>query len=89
MKNKMLKIHPKVQDWMDQNGYKLNEQIDIFGRPDYRGSITGKYSFRSGKLKGLSFGMSQHYRSGSNMGRYYFYFDNNNNMLIVHILLLK
>ena len=81
MKNKMLKIHPKVQDWMDQNGYKLNEQIDIFGRPDYRGSITGKYCFRSGKLKGLSFGMSQHYRSGSNMGRYYFYFDNNNNML--------
>lgn len=81
MKNKMLKIHPKVQDWMDQNGYDLNEQIDIFGRPDYRGSITGKYSFRSGKLKGLSFGISQHYRSGSNIGRYYFYFDKDNNLL--------
>lgn len=81
MKNKVLKIHPKIQDWMDQNGYNLDEQIDIFGRPDYRASITGKYSFRSGKLKGLSIGISQHYRSGSNIGRYYFYFDKDNNLL--------
>ena len=79
--NKILKIHPRVQAWMNDNGYDRNEQIDIFGRPDFRASITGKYSFKSGKLKGLSVGLSQYFRSGSNIGKYYFYFDESGNLL--------
>lgn len=79
--NKILKIHPRVQSWVDENGYDRNELIDIFGRPAFRGSLTGKYSFKSGKLKGLSIGLSQHYRSGSNIGKYYFYFDQEGNLL--------
>ena len=66
---------------MDDNGYDRNEQIDIFGRPDFRASLTGKYSFKSGKLKGLSLGLSQYFRSGSNIGKYYFYFDEDGNLL--------
>ena len=81
IENKVLKIHPKVQDWMNQNGYDLNEQIDIFGRPNFRGSFTSKYSFRNGILNGLSCGISQYYRSGSNIGSFFFYFDKNNKLL--------
>ena len=81
MDNKILEIHPSVQRWLDENEFDINEQIDIFGRPDFRGSLTGKYSFKSGKLKGLTLGLSQHYRSGSNIGRYYFYFDESGNLL--------
>lgn len=79
--NKILEIHHSVQRWLDENEFVLNDQIDIFGRPDFRGSLTGKYSFKSGKLKGLTLGLSQHYRSGSNIGRYYFYFDKSGNLL--------
>ena len=41
-----MQIHPKVQSWLDDNDYDLNEQIDIFGRPDYRASFSGKYSLK-------------------------------------------
>lgn len=75
--NEILEIHPKVQEWIDEEGYDRNELIDIFGRPDFRGSLTGKYSFKSGKLKGLSIGLSQHYRSGSNIGRFFTYYYEN------------
>jgi outer membrane receptor protein involved in Fe transport len=82
--NKILKVNPRVQTWLDENGYDRNELYFLPGRPDFRGSITGKYSFKSGKLKGLSLGLSQHYRSGSNIGKYYFYFDANGNLLNIN-----
>lgn len=82
--NKILKVNPRVQTWLDENGYDKNELYFLPGRPDFRGSITGKYSFKSGKLKGLSLGLSQHYRSGSNLGKYYFYFDADGNLLNIN-----
>ena len=82
--NKILKVNPRVQTWLDENGYDKNELYFLPGRPDFRGSITGKYSFKSGKLKGLSLGLSQHYRSGSNIGKYYFYFDADGNLLNIN-----
>jgi outer membrane receptor protein involved in Fe transport len=82
--NKILKVNPRVQTWLDDNGYDKNELYFLPGRPDFRGSITGKYSFKSGKLKGLSLGLSQHYRSGSNIGKYYFYFDADGELLNIN-----
>lgn len=65
---------------------ELDEQItnpgqyELFGRPKYRASITGKYSIRSGLLKGLSGGLTQQYRSGSNQSKFTFNFDENGDL---------
>ncbi len=54
--NSILELHPLVDNVDD---------YDLFGRPKFRVSVTGKYSHRYGKLKGLSYGISQLFRSGS------------------------
>ncbi len=72
--NKILKVHPKVQDWLDENNYNINDQFELYGRPSIRASVTGKYSFRGGKLRGLSFGIAQHFRSSSKLGKYSFHY---------------
>ena len=74
--NEILKVHPKVQDWLDENNYDINDQFELYGRPSYRASITGKYSFKNGKLRGLSFGLAQHFRSSSKLGKYTFNYGN-------------
>ena len=65
LKNEILKIDERVENslYYDKSDKKL------FGRPDWRASLTGKYSFKSGKLKGLAAGISQHFRSSSGQTR--------------------
>ena len=65
---------------------ELDEQItnpgqyELFGRPKNKASITGKYTIRNGLLKGLSCGVTQQYRSGSNQSKFTFNFDGNGNL---------
>ena len=66
--NKILELDERISN---------PEQYELFGRPRYRGSITGKYSIRSGEMKGLSFGLTQQYRSGSNQSVFTFNLDEN------------
>ena len=61
LKNEITKLHPNVTNALT---VPVNELM-LLGRPDLRASLTGRYSFRQGKYKGLSFGVSQHYRSES------------------------
>lgn len=71
---------------IDNKILELDEQItnpdqyELFGRPKNRASITGKYSIRNGLLKGLSCGVTQQYRSGSNQSKITFNFDENGNL---------
>ena len=65
LKNEILKIHERVSG----TAFYDNHDHKLFGRPDWRASLTGKYNFRSGKLKGFSFGISQHFRSSSGQTR--------------------
>ena len=66
LKNEIEKIHPRVV----AAGLFKAEDKKLYGRPDYRASLTGKYTFYSGKMKGFSLGISQHFRSGTNQTRY-------------------
>ena len=63
------------------NAVKNPEEFELFGRPKYRATLTGRYSFRHGLLKGFTLGLSQQYRSGSNQTKFNFYFDENNNQV--------
>ena len=71
---------------IDNKILELDEQItnpdqyELFGRPKNRASITGKYTIRNGLLKGLSYGVTQQYRSGSNQSKIIFNFDGNGNL---------
>jgi hypothetical protein len=65
LKNEILKIDERVENSL----YYDNSDKKLFGRPDWRATLTGKYSFKSGKLKGLAAGISQHFRSSSGQTR--------------------
>jgi outer membrane receptor protein involved in Fe transport len=77
IKNDIKKLHPLVQNPSD---------YELFGRPDYRASLTGRYAFKTGKLKGLACGLSQHFRSGSIATKFKVFYneDENGNTIIVN-----
>lgn len=66
LKNDIKKLHPLVQN---------PDEYELFGRPDYRASLTGRYTFKTGKLKRLSCGLSQHFRSGSIASKFRIFYD--------------
>ena len=72
VKNEIKKLNDVVQN---------PEEFELFGRPKYRATLTGRYSFKDGPLRGLTLGLSQQYRSGSEQTKFNFYFDENNNQV--------
>ena len=70
--NEIEELHPLVENPSD---------FELFGRPDHRFTITGRYKFRDGSLKGLTLGASQRFRSGAPPTRMVFsYYDENGNL---------
>ena len=68
--NEILELHPFVSN---------PENVELFGRPDHRATLTGRYKFRNGRLKGLTIGASQRYRSAANQTRFDLHYDENGN----------
>jgi outer membrane receptor protein involved in Fe transport len=68
--NEIEELHPFVKN--PGNYY-------LFGRPDHRFSITGRYKFRDGSLKGLTLGASQRFRSATPQTRFDLHYDAANN----------
>ena len=66
--NEILELHPLVSN---------PENFELFGRPDHRATLTGRYKFRSGALRGLTIGASQRYRSAANQTRFDLHYDEN------------
>ena len=69
LENKVKSLDPRVLEAINE------DQKELFGRPNIRASLTGRYTVRSGKYKNLAFGLSQHFRSGSKQA-YYRVFNN-------------
>lgn len=72
VKNEIKKLNDVVEN---------PEEFELFGRPKYRATLTGRYSFKKGTFKGLTLGLSQQYRAGSEQTKFNFYFDENNNQV--------
>jgi outer membrane receptor protein involved in Fe transport len=71
--NEVEELSPLVEDLDDYT---------LFGRPDHRISITGRYKFRDGALKGLTLGASQRFRSATPQTRFDLTYDDNNDDII-------
>ena len=54
------------------------EDFELFGRPDHRATLTGRYKFTDGKLRGLVIGASQRFRSASVQTRFDLPYDDDN-----------
>ena len=67
--NEIEELHPLVENPGD---------YELFGRPDHRFTITGRYKFRDGALKGLTLGASQRFRSATPQTRFDLNYDANN-----------
>ena len=61
------------------------EQFELFGRPDHRASLTGRYEFKDGVLKGLTVGASQRFRSATVATRLVLGYDDDGNQKIDRI----
>ena len=72
VKNEIKKLNDVVEN---------PQEYELFGRPKYRATLTGRYSFKKGNLKGLTIGLSQQFRTGSKQTKFNFYFDENNNQV--------
>jgi outer membrane receptor for ferric coprogen and ferric-rhodotorulic acid len=68
--NEIEELHPLVENPSD---------YELFGRPEHRIAITGRYKFRDGPLKGLTLGASQRFRSATPQTRLDLYYDAANN----------
>jgi outer membrane receptor protein involved in Fe transport len=67
--NEIEELHPLVENPSD---------FELFGRPDHRFTITGRYKFRDGALKGLTLGASQRFRSATPQTSFNLNYDANN-----------
>lgn len=54
--------------------------FELFGRPDHRATITGRYQFMDGPLKGLALGASHRFRSASIQTRFDLHYDADGNV---------
>ena len=61
--------------------FKILRNLNFLAVLNIRATLTGRYSFKEGPLKGLTLGLSQQYRSGSEQTKFNFYFDENNNQV--------
>ena len=66
--NEIEELHPLVDNPGD---------YELFGRPEHRFSLTGRYKFRDGALKGLAIGASQRFRSAAPQTRFELPYDDN------------
>ncbi|CAI8313461.1 MAG: Catecholate siderophore receptor Fiu [Opitutia bacterium UBA7350] len=59
--NEIEKLNPLVEN---------PEDFELFGRPDHRATLTVRYKFTDGTLRGLAIGASQRFRSASIQTRF-------------------
>ena len=59
--NEIEELHPLVEN---------PEDFELFGRPDHRATLTGRYKFKSGPLKRLTLGLSHRFRSATTQTRF-------------------
>lgn len=61
--NSITGLHPTISSELQNTSFYQGDQLP--GRPDHRANFTARYKFLSGKLKNLSVGLNQIWRSPS------------------------